>query len=36
MNHWVFANAPVTVQVSAKGPFKIVYADPKEDPRATK
>jgi quercetin dioxygenase-like cupin family protein len=33
-NHWVFTRgAPATVQVSANGPFQIVYADPKDDPR---
>ena len=34
MNHWVFANAPATIQVSGMGPFQIVYADPKDDPRS--
>ena len=33
MNHWVHAAAPVTVQVSGRGPFKITYVDPKDDPR---
>ena len=33
MNHWVFARSPTTVQVSGTGPFQIVYADPKDDPR---
>jgi hypothetical protein len=33
MNHWVIARAPTTIQVSGKGPFQIVYADPKDDPR---
>jgi len=33
-NHWVFTrSAPVTVQVKSKGPFEVVYADPKDDPR---
>jgi quercetin dioxygenase-like cupin family protein len=33
-NHWVFTRgAPATVQVRAKGPFQITYADPKDDPR---
>jgi quercetin dioxygenase-like cupin family protein len=36
MNHWVFTKSPATLQVSAKGPFKIVYADPKDDPRGAK
>jgi len=33
MNHWVHAPGPATVQVSGKGPFQIVYVDPKDDPR---
>jgi len=34
MNHWVVApEGGATVQVSAMGPFQIVYADPKDDPR---
>jgi hypothetical protein len=33
MNHWVFARSPTTIQVTGKGPFQIVYADPKDDPR---
>jgi len=33
MNHWVFTTAPAEVQVSGKGPFQIIYADPKDDPR---
>jgi hypothetical protein len=34
MNHWVFTrDAGATVQVTAKGPFQIVYVDPKDDPR---
>jgi quercetin dioxygenase-like cupin family protein len=37
MNHWVVAPAGgATVQVSAMGPFQIVYADPKDDPRGAK
>jgi quercetin dioxygenase-like cupin family protein len=33
-NHWVFTRgAPTVVQVKAKGPFQITYADPKDDPR---
>ena len=36
MNHWVHAPAAATIQVSAKGPFEIVYADPKDDPRGAK
>jgi quercetin dioxygenase-like cupin family protein len=33
MNHWVHAPAAATIQVSGKGPFKITYVDPKDDPR---
>ena len=33
MNHWVHAAAPATVQVSARGPFKITYVNKADDPR---
>jgi quercetin dioxygenase-like cupin family protein len=33
MNHWVVARSATTIQVSGKGPFQIVYVDPKDDPR---
>jgi quercetin dioxygenase-like cupin family protein len=34
MNHWVVApDGGATVQVSAMGPFAIVYANPGDDPR---
>jgi quercetin dioxygenase-like cupin family protein len=33
MNHWVIARSPTTIQVTGKGPFQIVYVDPKDDPR---
>jgi hypothetical protein len=33
MNHWVFTNDPVEIQVSGTGPFQIIYVDPKDDPR---
>ena len=36
MNHYVFAAAPVEVQVSGMGPFAITYVDPKDDPRGAK
>jgi len=36
MNHWVFADAPATLEVSGKGPFQITYMDPKDDPREAK
>ena len=35
-NHWVFANAPATIEVSGMGPFVITYVDPKDDPRNKK
>ena len=33
MNHWVHAPVATMIQVSGKGPFKIIYANPKDDPR---
>jgi quercetin dioxygenase-like cupin family protein len=33
MNHWVIARRPTTIEVRGKGPFQIVYVDPKDDPR---
>ena len=33
MNHWVFNAEPVEIQVSGMGPFAIVHADSKDDPR---
>jgi hypothetical protein len=33
MNHWVTTSAPTEIEVSAMGPFSIVYVDPKDDPR---
>jgi len=36
MNHWVFTNDPVEIQVSGTGPFAIVYANPADDPRGAK
>ena len=33
MNHWVFTTAPAVIEVTGTGPFAIVYADPKDDPR---
>lgn len=32
-NHWVFTGDGATVRVSAMGPFKITYVNPKDDPR---
>jgi hypothetical protein len=36
MNHWASTTAPTEIEVSAMGPFSIVYADPKDDPRNAK
>lgn len=36
MNHWASTDVPTTVQVSGKGPFEIVYVNPKDDPRNAK
>ena len=36
MNHWVFTTDPVEIQVDGKGPFQIVYSDPKDDLRTAK
>jgi quercetin dioxygenase-like cupin family protein len=33
MNHWVFTTEPTVVEVSAMGPFQIIYANPQDDPR---
>ena len=33
MNHYVFTSDPIEVQVDGTGPFQIIYADPKDDPR---
>ena len=32
MHHWVFADAPATIEISGVGPFQITYVDPKDDP----
>jgi quercetin dioxygenase-like cupin family protein len=34
MNHWVKGTDPLEIQVSGKGPFVIVYANPADDPRS--
>jgi len=36
MNHWASTTAPTEIEVSAMGPFSIVYVDPKDDPRNAK
>jgi hypothetical protein len=33
MNHWVFTTDPALVEVTGTGPFQIIYANPKDDPR---
>jgi hypothetical protein len=33
MHHWAHVPSATVVQVSGKGPFQIVYVDPKDDPR---
>ena len=33
MNHYVFTDAPAEVELKAMGPFAIIYANPKDDPR---
>jgi hypothetical protein len=34
MNHYVFTSDPIELQVDGTGPFQIIYADPKDDPRS--
>jgi quercetin dioxygenase-like cupin family protein len=36
MNHWVFTTDAALVEVTGTGPFQIIYADPKDDPRGAK
>ena len=33
MNHFVFADAPTELELKSTGPFQIIYANPKDDPR---
>ena len=33
MNHWASTTDAVEISVSGKGPFEIVYVNPKDDPR---
>jgi quercetin dioxygenase-like cupin family protein len=33
MNHYVFSPTAGTVQITSHGPFQIIYANPKDDPR---
>ena len=33
MNHFAFSTTGGTVQITSQGPFEIVYANPKDDPR---
>jgi len=36
MNHWASTSAATEIEVSAMGPFSIVYVNPKDDPRNAK
>ena len=36
MNHYAFTRAGATVQITAHGPFEIVYVNEKDDPRRKK
>ena len=36
MNHWASTTAATEIEVSAMGPFSIVYANPADDPRTKK
>jgi len=33
MSHFAFTSAGATVQITANGPFEIVYVNPRDDPR---
>lgn len=33
MNHWATTTASTEIEVSAMGPFSIIYANPADDPR---
>ena len=33
MNHYVFTRTGVTEQVTGMGPWQVIYANPKDDPR---
>jgi quercetin dioxygenase-like cupin family protein len=33
MNHYVSTSTGATVQITAHGPFQVVYVNPKDDPR---
>ena len=33
MNHFAFTRAGATVQITANGPFEIIYVNPRDDPR---
>jgi hypothetical protein len=36
MNHWASTTAATEIEISAMGPFAIVYVNPKDDPRTAK
>jgi len=33
MNHYAFTRSGATVQITARGPFQVTYANPRDDPR---
>jgi quercetin dioxygenase-like cupin family protein len=33
MNHYAFTRGGATVQITAHGPFQIIYVNPRDDPR---
>jgi quercetin dioxygenase-like cupin family protein len=33
MNHYAFTRTGATIQITSRGPFQIVYVNPKDDPR---
>ena len=33
MNHYAFTRGGATVQITARGPFQVTYANPRDDPR---
>jgi hypothetical protein len=33
MNHYVSSRTGAIVQITSHGPFEVIYANPKDDPR---
>jgi quercetin dioxygenase-like cupin family protein len=33
MNHYAFTTSGATIQITSRGPFQIIYVNPKDDPR---